>query len=207
MQLFEGYSADELHGFVQTSRWVAGTCLVIGLVAFGFNQWVARRLADADQKERVEARLRAHRAEEELRRVKNQNTEVVHDLDKLTASRKLSPAQIESVTAALANEEKGRVVITFLTVEWDAEEVSRQFVSLLRKAGFEAVLSDYLWVDLKPDGIYLTSAATELPKAGRSIQRAFSAAGVPLPVIPPGEIARAVGAGPNDTVLVISNRN
>jgi hypothetical protein len=206
MQLFEGYSADELHRALTVSRWLAGLLFLGGIITLIVNQWLVHRIAEAQKDERVTTRERLVQAEEELRRMRTKTTEVVNTFDKLTSSRKLSATQLPSFITTLEKGEKGKVIVTYLTVEWDAEGYARQLTNVLKEAGIEATLSDHLWVDMDENDIFLVAKDKNPPALAQNLQRAFESTGILVPFFSKPEIAEAVGATSGETVLVVSNR-
>ena len=188
------------------SRWLAALFLLLAAGAFILNQWLVGRIASQEKIEREGGRSRLLAAEEELRRIRTQTTAVTSSLDKLTAPRKLSPTQITKLRDALATAEKGKVVITYLTVEWDAEEYARQLGSVLQEIGYDVTVSDHLWVTLDHDGLFLVSTSEPLPATAMALQSAFTKLGIEVPAHPPGEIAKELGAKQDETILVVSNR-
>lgn len=207
MQLFDGYSAEELHRLLNVSRWVAAVFLALALVMFAFNQWIGGRLAGAQQSERTAALRKLAAVEDELRQTRKKESEVASDFDRLIAPRKLSPAQIKRFPTEITPAGPGKVIVTYLTVEWDAEDYARQLGHVLQSAGLNTVVSDYLWMELHTTGVYLTGVGNGLSTMGNAVQRAFEGIGLSIPLIPSPELAKAVGAAPDDTVLVVSNRN
>jgi hypothetical protein len=207
MQLFDGFNAEELHRLLGFSRWLAALLFALALVVFAFNQWIGGRLASAQQIERTEALRKLATTENELREIREKTSEVASKVEQLTSPRKLSLAQIKRFPSSISPSGPGKVIVTYLTVEWDAEDYARQLGHMLQSAGLNTVVSDYLWMELHTDGVYLTGTGNGLPTMGAAIQRAFEGVGVKLPLIPSPELAKAVGAAPDDTVLVVSNRN
>ena len=206
MQLFEGYSADELHRVLSVSRWIAGLSLMVAVAGFAVNQWLVSRIASQQKLERDAGRTRLVAAEEELRRLRTQASAVTSTLDKLTAHRKLSAKQISDLRSILAGAEKGKVVITYLTVEWDAEDYARQLATVLKEIGYDVSLSDYIWVHLDHDGLFLVSSAPALPLAALKLQAAFEQIGINIQTQPAGAIPKEIGAENGETILVVSNR-
>lgn len=206
MQLFEGYSADELHRVLTTSRWIAGVLVFLAFAAIALNQWLVLLIASQQKLERNTSRTRLIAAEEELRRLRNQLSAVANSMDKMTSTRKLPAAKVAELNAALANIEKGKVLITYLTTERDAEDYAKQLAKVLTEAGYEVTLSDHLWVSFDQSGLFLTSKEGNLPEHGKQLQGAFSKIGVDLPGLPPGEIGKELVFSSSEVVLVVSGR-
>jgi hypothetical protein len=206
MQLFEGYSADELHRALTISRWLAAVLFLAGVIVLIINQWLVHRIAEVQKEERTTTRQRLVQAEEELRRIRTKTSEVVSTFDKLTSSRKLTPVQMLTFQDTLKKGGKGKVIVTFLTVEWDAEEYAKQLTNALTEAGIEATLSDYLWVQMDDNDVFLAAKENEPSPVAMNLQRAFESIGVVVPLLSKPEIADAVGAKDGETVLVVSNR-
>ena len=206
MQLFEGYTTDELHRVLSASRWIAGLLLLLAVAAVAFNQWLTHRIASQQKLERDSSKSRLIAAEEELRRLRSHTTAVTSTLDKLTVPRKLTPEQIFKLQSVLTLADKGKVVITYLTVEWDSEEYAKQLAKVLKEIGYDVQLSEYLWVDLEHDGLFIVSTAKTPTKVATALQAAFAKIGIDVPSHPPGNIAKEVGAENDETILVVSNR-
>src|SRR5215207_9636303 len=206
MQLFEGYSAEELERVLTTSRWVAGFLLLLGFAALCLNHWLIQRIASQQKFERDSGRSRLIAAEEELRRLRGQMSSVANSVEKLTSTRKLSATQVTGLKAALASAEKGRLIIIYLTIEWDAEDYAHQLAKILKEAGYEVTLSDHLWVEFKQPGLFLTSKDGTLPSHALALQRAFLTVGVDVPAAPPEDIGKELEVQIGDAVLVVSNR-
>jgi hypothetical protein len=206
MQLFEGYTVDELHRVLGASRWIASLLLLLTVAAFAVNQWLVHRIATQQKQERDVGKTRLISAEEELRRLRSQTSAVTSTLDKLTSSRKLTVEQIAKLRSALASAEKGKVIVTYLTVEWDSEEYAKQLATVLKEIGYDVVLSDYIWVHLDHDGLFIVSSAKVPPTAAIKLQAAFAQIGVEVSMPPVGDIAKEVGAENGETILVVSNR-
>ena len=206
MQLFEGYTADELHGVLTASRWIAGLLILLGVIAVAFNQWLTHRISVLQKAERVETSQRLVERETELRRLRVQAKEVVTTFDKLTTSRKLTASQIETFKGVLKKESGGKIIVTYLTVEWDAEDFARQIADILRGAGLDITFSDHLWVQFDHNGVFITSPDKELPAAAKNLQAAFAAIDMAVPAVPPGGIPKELGAAEGDTILAVGNR-
>jgi hypothetical protein len=206
MQLFEGYTADELHRVLSASRWIASLLLLLTVGAFALNQWLIHRIASEQKLEREAGKSRLIAAQEELRRLRSNTTAVTSTLDKLTVPRKLTADQISKLRSVLSSAEKGKVVVTYLTVEWDSEDYAKQLAAVLKEIGFTVQVSEYLWVDLEHDGLFLVSTAATPSATMLALQKAFSQIGIEVPFHPPGIIAKEIGAEHGETILVVSNR-
>jgi hypothetical protein len=206
MQLFEGYSADELHRVLTTSRWIAGLLMLLAFGAVALNQWLVHRIASQQKFERDSSKSRLIAAEEELRRLRNQMSSVASTVDKMTSTRNLSAAKVAELKSALAAAEKGKVLITYLTIEWDAEDYAKQLAKVLREAGYDVTLSDHLWVSFDQGGLFLTSKDGTLPPHGKALQQGFAKIGVDAPLVPPGEIGKELSLAEGETVLVVSTK-
>jgi hypothetical protein len=206
MQLFEGYSAEELERVLTTSRWVAGLLLLLGFAALCLNHWLIQRIASQQKLERDSGRSRLIAAEEEVRRLRGQMSSVANSVERLTSTRRLSATQVTELKAALSSAEKGRLIVTYLTIEWDAEDYAHQLAKILKEAGYEVTLSDHLWVEFKQSGLFLTSKDGTLPSHAQGLQRAFLTIGVDVPAAPPDDIAKELELQKGDAVLVVSRR-
>jgi hypothetical protein len=206
MQLFEGYTADELHGVLTTSRWIAGLLLVLAMAALALNQWLLHRIATQQRLERESGKTRLITAEEELRRLRNQMSSVASTVEKMTSTRNLPATKVAELKAALATAQKGKVLITYLTIEWDAEDYAKQLAKVLTDAGYDVTVSDHLWVSFEQSGVFLTSKDGSLPDHGYALQRGFAKIGVDVPLVQPGEIAKELTLSGGEAVLVVSNR-
>ena len=206
MQLFEGYTAEELERVLTTSRWVAGLLLLLGFAALCLNHWLLHRIATQQKLERNSGKSRLIAAEEELRRLRGQMSSVANSVEKLTSTRKLSATQVNELKAALISAEKGPLIITYLTIEWDAEDYAHQLSKILKEAGYNVTLSDHLWVEFKQSGLFLTSKDGRLPSHATALQKAFAVIGENVPAAPPDEIAKELEIKDGEVVLVVSSR-
>jgi septal ring factor EnvC (AmiA/AmiB activator) len=206
MQLFEGYTAGELDRVLTVSRWVAALSLLLTIGAMALNQWLSYRIAAQQKVERDSGKTRLAEAEKELRQLRERMSSVTSSVDKLTTSRKLSATQIEDLKNSLAKAEKGHVVVTYLTIEWDAEDYAKQLAKILEEAGYRVTLSEHLWMSFEQGDVFLTSKDPVLPRHAQALQEAFASIGLAVPALPPGKIATELGVSIEDAVLVVSTR-
>lgn len=205
MQLFEGYTAEELDRVLTISRVLAAILAILTACAIAVNQWVTHRIAQVHREERVLSRQRMAAAEHELLRMRKDVTEVAADFDKLTTERKLTEKQKAALLSALKSGAKGRILVTFLAVEWDAEPYARQIAELFREAGFDTTLSEHIWVEFEHDGEFLVEAGGVSALAGEVI-RAFGAAGINLRREVSAAVVKEFSLKEGTLVYVVSNR-
>jgi hypothetical protein len=206
MQLFEGYNAAELHRVLTASRWIAGLLILLAVAAVAVNQWLVHRIATQQKLERDSGNSRLMAAEDELRRLRSQISSVASTVDKITSTRRISPAKVAELKNALEAATKGKILITYLTIEWEAEDYAKQLSKILTEAGYHVTLSDHLWVTFEHGGTFLTSQDGTLPSYGAELQRAFAKIGVEAPLRPAGEIGKELALASGEVVLVVGSR-
>jgi hypothetical protein len=213
MPIFTGYTVEEFTRVLTISRWIFGILAVCTIAAGVFTQWASSRLVELHGADRNELReLKEHliASQKTLERMSTNSTEVADALAQLTDPRKITEAQKTALRKSLRTGPRGKVIVTFLSVEWDAEKYARQIADLLIAAGFDVSISDYLWVHLDDDGVFLCTrepGALPAQSPAAHIQRCFEAARIDLaPPVVSTEICQAVGAPVDATILVVSNR-
>jgi hypothetical protein len=151
----------------------------------------------------------AQRLRRRLKRTKAKTVEVASQLARFSTPRRLTNEQVESLRASLPSGPRGKVVVTFLSVETDAEKFSDQIASLLTECGFEVIRPRKLWLQMALDGIYLVARDTSnAPAHAVHMQNCFKAAGVELPAMQdPRVFSEFAEPIPDDAViLAVSNR-
>ena len=178
---FEGYSIDQLNRFLALSKWILIICAVILLCAVFLNQWLAARISALQEREKSRALQQSRAARAELARAKTKTAEVTAELLRYTAPRHLTDEQITSLKGCLANGPHGKVVITFLNTETDAEPYAAEIAKVLSDAGFDVTTSQTVWLQLAVKGLYLCARdIANAPAHAVHIQRCFQTAGLRL---------------------------
>jgi hypothetical protein len=207
MQLFEGYSADELSRILVTSRWIFGVLIVLAAVAGIFTQWLGGQIVERESEQRTRAVQRLATAELELRNSDAKLKDADATLARLIAPRRLNESQIAKLRTSLKAGPRGEVIILFVVAEWDAKDYARQISSLLIEAGFDAKVSEHILPRADHDGVFLcASPEGKLSPHGKSIQAEFVQAGVDMESHHAPTITKDIGASPGAAVLVVSNR-
>jgi hypothetical protein len=211
MPLFSGYTVDEYTRLLTVSRWVFAVLAICAVAAGIFSQWISTQMVAAQVAEQTKMREHLLASQAELRRLSHNTTEVADALGRLTDPRRITASQSAALQKSLASGPRGKVVLTYLSVEWDAEEYARQIADLLIAFGFEVRISEHLWVEMAHDGLFFCSPGSEeLPprSAAAYLHECFAAAGVKLtPTVNSAEICQAVEASEGEAVMVVSNRN
>jgi hypothetical protein len=209
MTFYEHYTLDQLNRALTASKWLLVIFGVVLACAGILNQWLSDRIATLQREEKIKAQERLNASEEELKRTKAKTVEVASQLARFSTPRRLTNEQVESLRASLPSGPRGKVVVTFLSVETDAEKFSDQIASLLTECGFEVIRPRKLWLQMALDGIYLVARDTSnAPAHAVHMQNCFKAAGVELPAMQdPRVFSEFAEPIPDDAViLAVSNR-
>lgn len=191
---------------------------VVGLTFMALGIWAGvhlTRLRERDAKaklEKVETELtasatRLKASEVELEQTKAKTTEVASQLAKFTVPRRLTDEQITSLRQSLPNGPRGKVVMTFLSVERDAEKYTEQIAQVLSAAGFEVTTSKNLWLQLAFGDIFLCARDTSnAPAHAVHIQRCFQGAGLSLRAHQDPKMYSDMSVPEDAIIFVVSNR-
>lgn len=208
MAIFEGYSADDLNRVLNFSRWTLGILALFTAGAGVFNQWVTERVANLQRAEKVSAQEYLKASEAELAATKAKTAEVAGQLEKFTVPRRLTEQQLTALRKSLPNGPRGKVVMTFLSVEQDAEKYAEQIAEILKETGFDVTVSKHLWLQMALDGIYLNGReAGKVPIHAVHLQQCFKDAGIPVGGFYDPKFMDDLGAPEDAIVFAISNRH
>jgi hypothetical protein len=210
MQFFSGYTLDDYNRLLTIGRWALGVLAICLLAAIVFTQWISSQIVSLHEKEREELRRNLLDSQAVLRQMNNQHLAVGDAMNRLTVPRKLTDLQTTTLKKSLQSGPRGKVVVTFLTVEWDAEQFARQIAQVLVSAGFEVTVSEHLWTHLDHDGLYLCQRdSEEVPEKslGAHIQQSFAAARLDFnPTVKSAKIWDMVKPPEGAVVIVVSDR-
>jgi len=207
MAFFDGYSVDQLNRVLSASRWVLGSLEVFTAAAGVFNQWIAERVADLQRADKSKAQERLSVSESELEATKAKTAEVAARLARVTEPRNLTAEQSRTLKALLPAGPRGKVVLTFLSVERDAERYMRQIGALLAECGFEVTYSDHLWFQLAFDSVYVCARKEgAVPAQGAHIQNCFREAGIRVKGFYDEKFVDGLGVPQDGVVFVVSSR-
>ncbi|MBL9201316.1 MAG: hypothetical protein JNL39_12465 [Opitutaceae bacterium] len=207
MALFEGYSGDDLNRVLNFSRWTLGILALFTAAAGVFNQWVTERIADLQRAEKTKAHERLKASEEELAATKARTAEVAGQLERLTVPRRLTEVQRAILRKNLPTGPRGKVIVTFLSVERDAQKYADEIGEILKETGFDVVSSNYLWLQLAFEGLYINGReAGKIPSHAIHLQKCFSEAGLRVKGAYDQKMMNDLQAPEDAIAFVVSNR-
>ena len=181
MVIFEAYTIDQLNRLLAFSRWVLIVCGIIFILFVLLNQWLASRIANLQDDENKQAQQALRASRTELLRSKAKANELNAELSRFVAPRTLPTEQLDALKKCLSDGPHGRVVIAALKSESDAEAYADQISKLLTESGFEATMSNTVWLQLPVKGLYLCARdVANAPLHAVHIQRCFQTAGLRL---------------------------
>ncbi len=205
--MLDGMGIDQLTRLLSVSKWTLGALAVLIACVGIFNEWLSDRIDRLKSAEEVQAQHKLAATAAELAGTKAETTRLAAELARVTTPRSLGASQIEELKKSLSNGPKGKVIITFLSVEIDAENYAKQIAAVLTDTRFEVVLSKALWLQLAYDGLYLCAHKTEgAPPHAVFIQKSFQDAGIRIKGAKDLEFCSKLGATDVDVALVASNR-
>jgi hypothetical protein len=225
MAFYEAYTADQLNRALTASRWMLGGCGVIFVCVAIINQWLTGRIttlerqekttaeqrlkgsevAQQQEKTQTEERLRA--SEIELARSKLTTTAVTSQLAHFTGPRRLTDEQIALLRKSLPDGPRGKVVMTFLSGESDAQKYAEEIAQLLTETGFDVSISRIRWLKLPVGDIYLCARdVASAPHHAVHIQACFQAAGLRLRGHQDEKMYSDMGVDENAIIFVVSGR-
>ncbi len=184
--------------------------LVSGVGIFAGFHLTKVRAIESEEKAR-QAEVQRIETAEELRIAKAEAAAAKKQVDELEIKQRprvIDDKQHQALVAALKAGPKGKVVVTFLSVEGDAQKYAEQITSIFTDAGFDVTLSKKLWLQLALDGVYI--AAKEkgaVPLHGPFIQQCFKEAGIPVGGFYDPKFLSDVGAPDDGVVFAVSNRH
>lgn len=207
MAFLAGYNVDQLNRILTLSKWILLLCGVIFVGAALLNQWLTTRISTLQEREKNGATRQLHAAQAELGRVNTRAAEVIAELSRYTAPRRLTEEQMTSLRKSLPNGPHGKVVMASLKVENDAEAYAAQIGKLLAEAGFEVTTTKTVWLQLAVKGIYLCARdASYAPAHAVHIQRCFQTAGLRLRAHQDKKMYTDMGVPEDGIIFVVGGR-
>jgi len=146
----------------------------------------------------------------ELEKSRARTAEVAEELARFTRPRVLTDDQKVAIRTALASAPKGKVVMTYLSVEKDAELYCRQIGTFLTELEYEVSSPPKLWLQLSLDGLYICVRDLKNPPAhAASLQAGFKAAGITVQGFGDESMFTQVGVpvAEDAFIFAVSNRN
>ena len=124
-----------------------------------------------------------------------------------TGPRHFTEEQLASLRKSLPNGPRGKVVMTYLTGESDAQKYAEEIGQLLADTGFEVSMSKIRWLKLPVSDIYLCARdASNAPHHAVHIQLCFQAAGLRLRAHQDEKMYSDMRVEEGAVIFVVSNR-
>lgn len=188
--------------------------IITGIAIFaGFNHYKVRAAESQKQAEDIELKRKAIQQELSetkviLEKTQVQASELSSELNRIKTPRTLSKEQKNNLVKKLKKyQPKGPIIVTFLSVESDAEMYARQFVEVFREAGFDVDLSMYMWLQLAFDGVFMCARKKNaVPLHGPIIQQVLIGEGIPVIGHYDEDFMNKLKVPEDGIVLVISNK-
>ena len=207
MAFYEAYTVDQLQRALTLSKWILAVGGIIFACVAIVNQWLTARLTTLQRQEKARAEQQLKASEAELEQTKAETAEVASQLERFIGPRRLTDEQISSLRKSLPNGPRGKVVMTFLSVESDAQEYAEQVSQILTEAGFDVTTSKSRWLKLPVDGIFLCARDTaNAPHHAVHIQLCFQAAGLRLRAHQNEKMFADMGVRDDAIIFVVGNR-
>ncbi|MFN0080867.1 MAG: hypothetical protein ACKVY0_30735 [Prosthecobacter sp.] len=175
-------TSDDLQRYASLLRWVGLGVTVFGILLTGASHYVADKLLVVNKSEKIKSQERLKASEIELSETKAKASEIEARLKKITTPRVLTSEQIKGLKEFLQAAPKGKVTMTFLSVEPDAQKYSEQIGLVLRESGFDVVAPQKLWLQLAFDDLFIgVRSLKDAPPYVVAIQKAFQSIGLKAP--------------------------
>lgn len=177
---------------------------LFGVILSSAGHWISSAQARHQKavKEAAEAKISEARIDATAAK------QVADELLRRASNRTITDEQRDQLFSSLQVGPKGRVIVTFLSVERDAQKYAEQIVSILVKTGFDVTLSKYIWLQLALDGVYITAKEKgKVPIHGAFIQNCFREAGIQVRGFYDPKFLKDVGASDDSIVFAVSNRH
>ncbi|MEO0528201.1 MAG: hypothetical protein AAFZ89_13295 [Bacteroidota bacterium] len=169
----------------------------VGIIA-GFNHYKVKT-QDATEKAKKADSLRIE-MEEQLNEAKS-------ELNAIKTPRTLTQTQRDKLLELLKKSNKGKVVITYLSVERDAESYAKELLAVLTESGYLATLSKHLWLQLAYDGIYICAWEPDtVPYFATDLQNAMKEVGIKVTGSYQPDFLETLKVPRDAVALVISNK-
>lgn len=188
--------------------------LIAGVGIFAGFHYYRIKAADAERQTREAEEARANLAQElsetkgDLAAAEKEASRASAELQYIRTPRSLSVEQEKLLKGLLSAGPKGKVTVTFLSVEGDAEHYAKQIGKTLSDAGFDVTMSGHLWLQLALDGLFLcVREAGSVPPHGSFIQHAFKTAGIRLKGHYDAQLCDKLNVPKDGVVLAVSNKD
>ena len=207
MAFYEAYTVEQLNRALLISKWILAMGGIIFACVAVVNQWLTARITTLQRQEKARAEQQLQASEDELGKAKAEAAEIGSQLARFTGPRRLTDEQIGSLRKSLPNGPRGKVVITFLSAESDAQNYAEQIAQLLSETGFDVSISKNRWLKLAVSDIFLCARDTaNAPHHAVHIQLCFQAAGVRLRAHQNAKMYSDMGIRDDAIIFVVSNR-
>jgi hypothetical protein len=169
----------------------------IGIIA-GFNHYKVKT-QDATEK--------ANKADSLRIEIEQQLNQTKSELTAIKTPRTLDEVQKNKLLELLKNTNKGEVIITYLSVERDAENYAKELLDVLRQSGYSVTLSNHLWLQMEYEGIYICAwEANNVPYFATDLQNAMKEVGIKVKGSYQPEFLQTIKVPRDAVALVISNK-
>ncbi|HKQ36498.1 MAG TPA: hypothetical protein VJ063_00385 [Verrucomicrobiae bacterium] len=207
MPLFEAYTVDQLNRALAITKWMLALCgLVFACVAI-VNQWLYYRVTALQRQEKARAEQRLKTSEAELQHTKAETAEIASQLERFTGPRHLTDEQIIALRQSLPKGPRGKVVMTYISIEPDAQKYAEEIGKLLSETGFQVSTSRSRWLKLATEGIYLCARDTSYaPPHAVHIQLCFQSAGLRLRAHQNEKMFNDMSVPDDAVIFVVGNR-
>jgi hypothetical protein len=183
----------------------------IGIIA-GFNHYKIKT-KDANYRAKEAERMRVEMESElgltksELDYTKEKAKKINEELQAIKTPRKFTKGEMESIISKLKHKRKGKVIVTYLSVERDAEHYAKQLEEILSESGFESKLSNHLWLQLAFDGLYICSWEPDtVPFFATDLQQVLQESGLKVSGSYDSTFLTSLNVPKDGIALVVSNK-
>ena len=191
--MLESMTIEQLNRVLTISKWTLGGFAVITACLGIFNEWLSYKINKLNAAETAN--------------LQRQLDETSGELARLTTSRKISLEEESELMHLLGRGPKGRVLLTYLSTERDAQKYAEQISTLLNASGFDSEVLNKIWLQFSYDGLYICAhQAQGAPPHAVHVQQCFSQVGIRMKGVEDKGFCEDCGAGAGDAVVVVSNR-
>lgn len=172
---------------------LAGIGIIAGVNHYKVKSQDATEKANKADSLRIEMEQKLNQAKSELAAIKTPRT--------------LDEVQKKKLLELLKTTNKGKVVITYLSVERDAESYAKEIFGVLNQAGYSTTLSKHLWLQLAYEGIYICAwEANKVPYFATDLQNAMKEVGIKVTGSYQPDFLETLKVSRDAVALVISNK-
>jgi hypothetical protein len=183
----------------------------IGIIA-GFNHYKVKT-RDATENAAIADSLRVEMEKElnetklKLDSTKIKSEKISIDLESIKTPRFVTERQKQDLLQLLKKTRKGTVVVTYLSVERDAENYAKQIVEILKQSGYNTILSKHLWLQLAHDGIFICAWEPHtVPFFATDLQNSMKSVGIKIAGSYDSDFLSTLKVPCDGIALVISNK-